>query len=175
MVQETTGAAKMRSAGPEGRQEDRDNQGPELVTTSGEAGGEDGAGSPGMIVPGASEGGSQQTEGGEVDGYDPRDQEDLPSGPPPSPASGHSNSQHHFEGFFQIRESKLGGLGAFAARDLKKGETILVEKPLVWTTHFGLMRTFNNLSEAKQTEYLSLHAGEGEPYNLVERIKNLNS
>ena len=165
----------MEAPGPEERQEDWGNQGPELVTTSGEAGGAGGAGSTEMIIPGASEGGNQQTGGGEVEGYGPRDQEDLPGGPPPSPASGHSNSQHHFEGFFRIRESKLGGLGAFAARDLKKGETILVEKPLVWTTHFGLMRAFNSLSEAKQAEYLSLHAGEGEPYNLVERIKNLNS
>lgn len=95
---------------------------------------------------------------------------DRPPAPPSSPA------RTAFGGFFEIRPSKLGGFGAFAVRALKKGETILVEKPLLWTTHFRLMRDFNNLSESGKAAYLGLHGGEGgDPFNRVERIKNKNA
>ncbi|KAK3310734.1 uncharacterized protein B0T15DRAFT_489391 [Chaetomium strumarium] len=80
-----------------------------------------------------------------------------------------------FEAFFRIQPSELGGLGAFAVRELKKGETILVERPLLRTTHFRLMVDYHNLSEAAKKTYLGLHGGGGDPFNRVERIKNLNS
>jgi hypothetical protein len=100
---------------------------------------------------------------------DLRERDDHPPGPPPTP-------RYRFEEFFEIRRSSLGGVGAFAVRDLPEGYTFLVEAPLLWTTHFRLMGDFNNLSEHEKDVYLSLHGGEdGEPFNRVERIKRLNS
>ncbi|KAK4242700.1 hypothetical protein C8A03DRAFT_40041 [Achaetomium macrosporum] len=95
------------------------------------------------------------------------------SGPAPSLVD--RTTKAVFEEFFRIQPSRLGGLGAFAVRELKRGETILVERPLLRTTHFQLMVDYHNLSEAAKEAYLGLHGGEGDPFNRVERIKRLNS
>jgi hypothetical protein len=99
--------------------------------------------------------------------------ENCPRGPLPSPTD--RTKEAEFEEFFRIQPSELGGLGAFAVRELHKGETILVERPLLRTTHFRLMVDYHNLSEAAKEAYLGLHGGEGDPFTRVERIKNLNS
>lgn len=119
--------------------------------------------------------GSESAQEEELEGWDSRDKEDYPVAPPPSPADNASSSRRRFEEFFKIRPSPLGGLGAFAARDLKKGETILVEKPLLWTTHFGLMSDFRQLTASAKAAYLNLHGGSGDPFSRIERIKTLNS
>ncbi|KAK4157777.1 hypothetical protein C8A00DRAFT_29314 [Chaetomidium leptoderma] len=107
--------------------------------------------------------------------WDPRDREDYPIAPPPSPASTRRRLAR-FEEFFTIRRSALGGLGAFAARELKRGQTILVESPLLRTTHFQILPDYYNLSKAAKKAYLSLHGAEnGDPFSRVERIKTLNS
>lgn len=106
------------------------------------------------------------------------DDEEYPPAPPPSPASnaGKSRTRRLNNKFFAIRPSKLGGLGAFAIQDLKRGETILVERPLLRTTHFRLMRDFYSLSKSAKAAYLRLHGGEGgDAFSRVERIKQLNS
>ncbi|KAL2166914.1 hypothetical protein VTG60DRAFT_2022 [Thermothelomyces hinnuleus] len=97
--------------------------------------------------------------------------------PPPSGAAACAGgNKAGFEGFFTIRPSKLGGLGAFATRDLRRGETILTERPLLRTTHFRLMLDYYNLSDAAKKTYLSLHGGEdGDRFGRVERVKVLNS
>ncbi|KAL2184484.1 hypothetical protein L209DRAFT_766982 [Thermothelomyces heterothallicus CBS 203.75] len=97
--------------------------------------------------------------------------------PPPSGAAACAGgNKAGFEEFFTIRPSKLGGLGAFATRDLRRGETILTERPLLRTTHFRLMLDYYNLSDAAKKTYLSLHGGEdGDRFGRVERVKVLNS
>jgi hypothetical protein len=99
------------------------------------------------------------------------EKDDCPPAPPPSPADPTQKTKGTFEDFFEIRPSKLGGLGAFAVRELKRNEIILVERPLLRTTHFRLMLDYCNLSEAKKKAYLSLHGAEdGDRFTRVERI-----
>ncbi|KAK3383060.1 hypothetical protein B0T24DRAFT_672989 [Lasiosphaeria ovina] len=68
---------------------------------------------------------------------------------------------HQYQDFFEIRPSPLGGLGAFAVRDLKHGETILIEQPILRTTHFSFGSDFYNLSEDDQAVILALHRPDG--------------
>ena len=102
-------------------------------------------------------------------------QEEEDRTPPPPPPSPEPAARASFEEFFKIQPSRLGGLGAFAVRELRRGETILVERPLLRTTHFQLLPDFHKLSEAAREAFLSLHSGEGDRFSRVERIKNLNS
>ncbi|KAK4105652.1 hypothetical protein N658DRAFT_556086 [Parathielavia hyrcaniae] len=105
-----------------------------------------------------------------------KDKDDCPHTPPPSPAIPAQDSKTTFEEFFKIQPSKLGGLGAFTVRELKKGEVILVERPLLRTTHFRLMLDYANLSDAKKKAYLSLHGAEdGDRFSRVERIQKFNA
>lgn len=95
---------------------------------------------------------------------------------PPSPTENAGEVAGGFEKFFKVQRSDLGGLGAFAARDLMRGRTILVERPLLRTTHFRLLPDYHNLSDVAKKAYLSLHDGEnGDQFSKVERIKVLNS
>jgi hypothetical protein len=109
----------------------------------------------------------------------PRQPEEQPEGstaPPASPANTSGRTNADFGEFFRIQRSKFGGLGAFAVRELKRGQTILVERPLLRTTHFRLMPDYHKLSDAAKKAYLSLHGGEdGDRFSRVERIKVLNS
>lgn len=109
----------------------------------------------------------------------PKQQEEHPSGhaaAPPSPPDNAEKETASAEGFFKIQRSDLGGLGAFATRDLTRGQTILEERPLLRTTHFRLLPDYHNLSDAAKKAYLSLHDGEnGDQFSKVERIKVLNS
>ena len=123
------------------------------------------------IEPGVSDGAGNGGTGGQ-EKEDPLDQGNCPPPPPPSPAS---PAKRGFEEFFQLRPSRLGGLGAFAARELRRGETILVEPPLLRTTNFRLMPDYHKLSVAAKKAFLSLHGGEGDPFSRVERIQRLNS
>jgi hypothetical protein len=81
-----------------------------------------------------------------------------------------------FQQFFEIRPSRLGGVGAFAVRALKKDEIILVEEPLLRTTWFYLRRAFSNLSEADKNTYLNLHCDDRCcPFKKIEQIMQRNS
>ncbi|KAK0734196.1 hypothetical protein B0T26DRAFT_670524 [Lasiosphaeria miniovina] len=68
---------------------------------------------------------------------------------------------HRYQDFFEIRPSPLGGLGAFAVRDLKHGETILIEQPILCTTHFSFGSDFYKLSEDDRAAILALHSPDG--------------
>ncbi|KAL2017648.1 hypothetical protein VTK56DRAFT_1862 [Thermocarpiscus australiensis] len=99
-----------------------------------------------------------------------------PLGDSLTPVDTSGDARFPFENFFMIQPSKLGGLGAFAVRDLKKHETVLLENPLLTTNHFHLIRDFFNLSHAAKAAYLSLHDGEGgDPFSKIERIMKRNS
>jgi hypothetical protein len=110
---------------------------------------------------------------------DPKQQEGEPEenpAVPPSPTDNTEKEAASFEEFFQVQRSDLGGLGAFATRDLTRGQKILEERPLLRTTHFRLLPDYHNLSDAAKKAYLSLHDGEnGDQFSKVERIKVLNS
>ena len=123
------------------------------------------------IEAGVSDGAGNGGTGGQ-DEEDPLDQGNCPPPPPPSPVS---PAKRGFEESFLLRPSRLGGLGAFAARELRRGETILVEPPLLRTTNFRLMPDYHKLSEAAKKAFLSLHGGDGDPFSRVERIQRLNS
>lgn len=79
-----------------------------------------------------------------------------------------------YKQFFEIRESPVGGFGIFALRDLKRGEVILVEEPMLKTSSFSLMDDFRALDEESKQIYMSLHAFEDNNTNEIERIKRAN-
>ena len=110
---------------------------------------------------------------------DPKQQEGQPeedTAVPPSATANAEKEAADFEAFFKVQRSNLGGLGAFATRDLTRGQIILEERPLLRTTHFRLLPDYHNLSDAAKKAYLSLHDGEnGDQFSKVERIKVLNS
>ena len=66
--------------------------------------------------------------------------------------------------YFEIRPSPRGGLGSFALKDLKYGEHILLEYPLILTCYETLARDFDALDERRQAALLSLH-----PYHPDQR------
>lgn len=129
---------------------------------------------PDIPIPTGDGDGQTRTGYGEPDSQgEEEDKDDCPPAPPPSPAS---VARAGGKDFFRILPSPLGGLGAFAARELKRGQAILAERPLLRTTHFRLMPDYHDLSEAAKRAYLSLHGSEdGDPFSRVERIKQLNS
>lgn len=101
---------------------------------------------------------------------------DPPFTMPSSEADSNESKSETAERLFEIRPSKLGGLGAFALRELWKGDIILVEEPLLKTTHFGLRRAFDKLSEPEKQIYMNLHCGENcSPFKKIEEIKQRNS
>ncbi|KAH7153020.1 hypothetical protein EDB81DRAFT_441557 [Dactylonectria macrodidyma] len=62
--------------------------------------------------------------------------------------------------YFSVAESKIAGWGAFAIKDLKYGDTILVEKPLFTADSSTLFHEFDKLDQDKQEIALALHAND---------------
>jgi hypothetical protein len=62
--------------------------------------------------------------------------------------------------YFSVRESPVAGLGAFARRELKKGDVILQEKPLFESDLRHLFRDFEALDRNTKSAVLSLHQNE---------------
>ncbi|KAK3500815.1 hypothetical protein B0T13DRAFT_527180 [Neurospora crassa] len=69
---------------------------------------------------------------------------------------------HPYSDNFQIRLSIYGGFGTFATRDLKMGEVILIEKPLLRTPRDSFYTEFLRLSEEDQAKYMQLYTPPGE-------------
>lgn len=59
--------------------------------------------------------------------------------------------------FFQVRQSAVAGLGAFATQRLRRGDVILVEEPLFMSGNFHLFADFERLDRDTRTVPLSLH------------------
>lgn len=59
---------------------------------------------------------------------------------------------------FAVKRSKIAGWGAFAARELKRGDRILVEKPLLTANSTTLFKEFDKLSQPLREIALGLHA-----------------
>ncbi|KAL6920241.1 hypothetical protein ACHAPO_000898 [Fusarium lateritium] len=73
--------------------------------------------------------------------------------------------------YFQVKRSPLAGWGAFAVRELKEGDQILVEKPLFTATNLTLFDGFASLTKPLRDVAYSLHANsnfkEGHPVELL--------
>jgi hypothetical protein len=57
-----------------------------------------------------------------------------------------------------VAQSRIAGWGAFAARDLKYGDRILVERPLLVADTNSLFKEFERLSPWQREVALGLHA-----------------
>lgn len=80
--------------------------------------------------------------------------------------------------YFAVKKSPLGGLGAFAVKDLKEGDIILVEKPLVRTDRIGLYNAVERLDRDDKLLYASLAQfpeGDDTGIELIRRIQNANA
>jgi hypothetical protein len=60
--------------------------------------------------------------------------------------------------YFIVKRSLIAGWGAFAAKDLKFEDNILVERPLFTADNNTLYKEFDKLDQASQEIALGLHA-----------------
>ncbi|KAK3694915.1 hypothetical protein B0T22DRAFT_437962 [Podospora appendiculata] len=127
---------------------------------------------PAYSIPATSESSAQPLENPVENDTEQQQVEQTSTVTPPTSAPGGKRQKH--QNPFEIRPSPLGGLGAFAARDLKAGELILVEQPLLRTTTFDLLRSFRELDDEAKEVYMGLHSV---PFgtNAVENIKQANA
>ncbi|KAK0668238.1 hypothetical protein QBC41DRAFT_394035 [Cercophora samala] len=88
------------------------------------------------------------------------------------PGPGNANRHFRFKKYFEIRQSKLGGLGAYATADIEGGRVILAERPLLLTTHGKVSDDVMRMGEAARGIYKSLDGG-GE-VGWVRRVKDRN-
>lgn len=78
--------------------------------------------------------------------------------------------------FLVIKKSKLGGLGAFAAKDLSYGDIILEEMPLLRTNNWGICNEYDYLSDEDKQLFHSLHKFSTNPTaHDIEKIRRANS
>lgn len=68
---------------------------------------------------------------------------------------------HPYSNNFQACLSKHGGFGTFATRDLKMGEVILIEKPLLRTSREDFHNNFLKLSKEDQEAFMQLYTPPG--------------
>ncbi|KAK8075204.1 hypothetical protein PG997_009867 [Apiospora hydei] len=80
-----------------------------------------------------------------------RDDDEYPPGPPSSP-------EHYRNKFFEIRKSPLAGYGAFARKDLRWGQQILVEPELFHADHVTLYDEFDKLTVGSQQAFKRMAA-----------------
>lgn len=75
-----------------------------------------------------------------------------------------------------IKKSKLGGLGAFAAKDLKYGDKLLEETPILRTNNWGICNEYDSLSAEDKELFHSLHKFSSNPNaHEIEKIRRANS
>jgi hypothetical protein len=58
--------------------------------------------------------------------------------------------------FFEVKESNVAGLGAFAVKRLEKGQRILVETPLLETNMTGLFGKVDSMTKLEKAVFFSL-------------------
>lgn len=87
----------------------------------------------------------------------------TPIEPGPSPsiiiAEASPGEMFHNE-YFHIAKTESAGWGAFAAKDLKYGDRILYEKPLIVANFRTLFEEYENLDRSRKDVAMSLHANE---------------
>lgn len=62
--------------------------------------------------------------------------------------------------YFEVAESKVAGWGAFALKILRRGDTIMREKPLFVADHSCLFQEYDKLDKQAKRVALSLYANE---------------
>lgn len=95
--------------------------------------------------------------------------------PPPPTRDSSGNTKYNYQSYFEIKESPVGGLGAFAVKDLYKGDIILMEAPILRTNGFDLFKDFRALDKDTREIFLSLHAVEEDGVNKIGRIRRANA
>jgi hypothetical protein len=77
---------------------------------------------------------------------------------------------------FVVKKSSLAGLGAFAARDIKYGEVVLVESPVLWVNNWAVNGKYEDLCPEDKGLILSLHQFSWhENTHWMEKIRRANS
>ncbi|KAK4171719.1 hypothetical protein QBC36DRAFT_198719 [Triangularia setosa] len=105
----------------------------------------------------------------------PEDESDNNHKPSPGvwwSGPGNANKTFRFQRYFEIRPSKLGGLGAYATANIEIGKVILLECPLLLTTHANVSEDVLALPPAALAMYKSLDGGHSPCW--VDEIKNRN-
>ncbi|OIW26089.1 SET domain-containing protein [Coniochaeta ligniaria NRRL 30616] len=78
--------------------------------------------------------------------------------------------------FVVIKKSTLGGLGAFAAKDLVYGDKILEEMPLVRTNNWNVCNEYDNMCDEDKELFQTLHKFSSNPAaHDIEKIRRANS
>lgn len=78
------------------------------------------------------------------------------------PISYQTTPSEHFQNeSFAVAPSNIAGCGAFAKRDLHRGDVILRERPLFVATSETLFREFEGLDRGIQAVAMDLYANEG--------------
>lgn len=105
----------------------------------------------------------------------PRPQSNLPTCSDESSQTRQSSdtSSHFSNEFFEIRRSGLSGVGAFAVRDLKKGQKILTEPVLLKADAFSVYDEYDKLTAAQKKAYNSLFSHCPEHATELERIRDI--
>lgn len=70
----------------------------------------------------------------------------------------HNEYLEHDSNLFEVRPSDVGGFGAFATKDLKRGTVILRERPLFIAAPDNLQENFDALDDNAKSVALSLHS-----------------
>ncbi len=77
---------------------------------------------------------------------------------------------------FEIRPSKLGGLGVFALKDIGIGHVIHTEEPLLKTTPAMLMGHFHRLPAEQKKKYMQLSRSDAfRCFHEVDQVRRANS
>lgn len=103
------------------------------------------------------------TPNGSSEGLQPPDVaeeecEEYPLCPPPTPVEPDEQPENFSNGFFEIKSSLLAGFGAFALKNLRWGQTILVEKALFHADRQTLFDELDRLTPSLKQAYYRMHA-----------------
>jgi hypothetical protein len=84
--------------------------------------------------------------------------EEYPKCPPPTPVSPCDRPETFRNAFFEVKSSILAGFGAFALKNLKWSQTILVEKALFHADRQTLFDELDRLTPSLKQAYYRMHA-----------------
>ncbi|KAI8961985.1 hypothetical protein F5Y11DRAFT_324291 [Daldinia sp. FL1419] len=74
-----------------------------------------------------------------------------------------ANPEKYSNQYFEVKKSRLGGNGAFAKMDLKKGQLILAELPIITATPMTLYRDIESLAPEIRGAFYRMHGHQRSP------------